>query len=48
MAHAIDNARFRGELRQAMADFQNKLAELRSQLQGKKENLKRNGGGLHN
>jgi len=27
MAHVIDNARFRGELRQAMADFQNKLAE---------------------
>ena len=36
MAHAIDNARFRGELRHAMADFQNKLAELRSQLQEKK------------
>ena len=27
-----------------MGDFQNKLAELRSQQQEKKENLKRNGG----
>ena len=36
MAHAIDNARFIGELRQVMADYQNKLTGLRCQLQEKR------------
>ena len=42
MAHAMANARFRGELRQAMAESQTKLAELRRQLQEKRRESEEN------
>ena len=36
MSHAMANVHFRGELIQSMADLQNQLTGLRSQLQEKK------------